>query len=49
MKIEMGEEIGFAVDNETKLKAYTWCQEYLGGVWKHIDLEDFIIRDLRWG
>ncbi|XP_071493243.1 choline/ethanolamine kinase-like isoform X2 [Diadema antillarum] len=38
-----------AVDNETKLKAYTWCQEYLGGVWKQIDLEDFQIKDLRAG
>lgn len=41
-------EEDFAVDNTTKLKAYTWCQEYLGGVWTQIDLEDFHIRDLRW-
>nr|XP_054762028.1 tigger transposable element-derived protein 4-like [Lytechinus pictus] len=40
-------EEDFAVDNTTKLKAYTWCQEYLGGVWKQIDLEEFHIRDLR--
>lgn len=42
-------EEDFAVDNTTKLKAYTWCQEYLGGVWTQIDLEDFHIRDLRAG
>ncbi|XP_038053259.1 choline kinase alpha-like isoform X2 [Patiria miniata] len=37
------------VPEETRVKAYNWCRDYLGGTWRRIKYDDFQIRDLRAG
>ena len=35
------------VDRETKLRAYSWCRDFLSGTWKTIDERDFQITIIR--
>ncbi|XP_061108924.1 choline/ethanolamine kinase isoform X2 [Conger conger] len=37
------------VDRETKLRAYTWCKDFLSGTWKTINERDFQISIVRGG
>ncbi|XP_072033937.1 choline/ethanolamine kinase-like isoform X2 [Amphiura filiformis] len=37
------------VDPETRMKAYNWCKDYLGGAWTKIKLTEFQIVNLRAG
>ncbi|XP_022082818.1 choline/ethanolamine kinase-like isoform X2 [Acanthaster planci] len=37
------------VPEDTQVKAYNWCRDYLGGTWRRIKFSDFQIRDLRAG
>ncbi|KAL0968141.1 hypothetical protein UPYG_G00262890 [Umbra pygmaea] len=36
-------------DMDTKLKAYSWCREFLHGAWKNVTEEDFQISIIRGG
>lgn len=31
------------IDDNLKLKAFTWCRDYLGGSWYHAKIENFNI------
>lgn len=37
-----------AVSEETQLKGYEICKEFLGGTWATLTQDDFVIKRIRW-